>query len=56
VIDVDAALSEEFLQVPIGQGIPQVPANRQQDDVRWESGDVPGGGGFSGLSVALSAT
>jgi hypothetical protein len=36
VIDLDPALSEEFLQIPVGQPVPQVPAHGDQDDLRRE--------------------
>jgi hypothetical protein len=34
VIDVDAALGEELLQVPVRQALAQVPADRQEDHIR----------------------
>jgi hypothetical protein len=33
VVDLDAALGEELLDVPVGQAEPQVPAHRQGDDL-----------------------
>ncbi len=37
MVHLDAALGEDLLQVPVGQSVPQVPADRQQDDVRRET-------------------
>jgi hypothetical protein len=37
VIDLDPALSEEFLQIPVGQPVAQVPTHGEQDDLRRES-------------------
>jgi hypothetical protein len=42
VVDLDAALRQEFLDVPVGEAEPQVPADRQGDDLGWEP--VPGEG------------
>jgi hypothetical protein len=42
VIDVDAALSEEFFHVTVGEAEPRVSADRQGDDVGREP--VPGEG------------
>jgi hypothetical protein len=36
MVDDDAALGEVFLDVPVGQGVPQVPAHCQHDHFRWE--------------------
>jgi hypothetical protein len=36
VVDLDAALGEELLDVPIGQVERQVPADRQGDDLGRE--------------------
>ncbi len=36
VIHGDAALGQQFLAVPVGQAVPQVPANRYRDDLRRE--------------------
>ena len=36
VVDLDAALGEELLDVPVGQAEPQVPAHRQGDDLGRE--------------------
>src|SRR6266508_1578220 len=36
VVNHDPALGEEFLDVSVGQGEPQVPADRQTDDLWWE--------------------
>jgi hypothetical protein len=33
VVDLDAAFGEEFLDVAIGQAEPEVPANREHDDL-----------------------
>jgi hypothetical protein len=37
VIDLDATLSEEFLQIPVRQPVAQVPTHGDQDDLRRES-------------------
>ena len=37
VIDLDAALGEELLHVPVGQAEPQVPPDRQGDDLGREA-------------------
>jgi hypothetical protein len=36
VVDLDAALGEQLLEVAIRQAEPQVPADRDDDDVGWE--------------------
>jgi hypothetical protein len=36
VVDLDPALAQEFLDIPIRQAEPQVPADRQGDDFGWE--------------------
>jgi hypothetical protein len=36
VVDLDAALGEEFLDVAVGEAEPQVLANRQHDHVGWK--------------------
>jgi hypothetical protein len=42
VIDLDPALGQELLDVPVGEAEPQVPTDRQGDDFGWET--VPGEG------------
>jgi hypothetical protein len=42
VVDLDAALGEELFDVPVGQAEPQVPPDRQGDDLGGEP--VPGEG------------
>jgi len=37
VIDDDAALREQLLDVPVGQAVPQVPPHRQDDHFGWEA-------------------
>jgi hypothetical protein len=37
VVDLDAALSQKFLYIAIGQPEAQIPADRQHDDVGWEA-------------------
>ena len=37
VVDLDAALGEQFLDIAIGQAEAQVPAHRQHDHVGWEA-------------------
>jgi len=46
VVDLDPSLGEELLHVPVGQAEPQVPADRQGDDLGREP--VPGEGGAWG--------
>lgn len=36
VVDVDASLGQQFLDVPIGKAEPQVPPDGQRDDRWWE--------------------
>ena len=36
VIDGDAALGEQFLDVPVGQSVAQVPADRDRDHLPWK--------------------
>ena len=36
VVDVDAALGQQLLDVPVGQAEPQIPAHRQHDHLRRE--------------------
>jgi hypothetical protein len=33
MVDLDASFGEEFLKIPIGQSIAQVPAHTDQDDL-----------------------
>jgi hypothetical protein len=42
VVDLDPPLGEELFDVAVGQAEPQVPPDRQGDDLRWEP--VPGEG------------
>jgi hypothetical protein len=42
VVNLDPALGQQLLDVPIGEAEPQVPAHRQGDDLRREP--VPGEG------------
>jgi hypothetical protein len=37
VVDLDATLDEELLEVAVGQAEAQVPADRQHDHVGWET-------------------
>jgi hypothetical protein len=37
MIDLDPALSEEFLQIPVGQPVAQVQTHGEQDELRRES-------------------
>jgi hypothetical protein len=37
VVDLDPALGEKLLDVPIGEAEPQVPPDRQGDDLRREA-------------------
>jgi hypothetical protein len=37
VVDIDAALGEEFLDIAVGQTEPQVPADREGDDLGREA-------------------
>ncbi|ETA03772.1 hypothetical protein CcI156_07645 [Frankia sp. CcI156] len=36
VINQEAALGEQLLDIPVGQGVPQVPADSEDDHLRWE--------------------
>jgi hypothetical protein len=36
VIDLDATLTEELLDVAVGEPVPEVPAHRQDDDLARE--------------------
>jgi hypothetical protein len=40
VIDLDAALGQQLLHIPIGLPVPQVPANGDRDHLGWEP--IPG--------------
>jgi hypothetical protein len=37
VVNLDTALAEQFLDVPLGEAKPEVPANCQHDHVGWEA-------------------
>jgi hypothetical protein len=37
VVDPDPALEQQFLDVAVGEVVPQVPADRDHDHVRWEA-------------------
>jgi hypothetical protein len=37
VVDLDAALDQEFFEVAIGQAVAQIPADRDDDDLGWEA-------------------
>jgi hypothetical protein len=43
VVNLDPALSEELFDVAVGQGEAQVPADREDDDIRWEAEAGKGG-------------
>jgi len=43
VVDLHAALDQEFFDVAIGQAEPEVPANRDDDDLGWEAETGEGG-------------
>jgi len=36
VVDLDTALSQQLLQIPVGQAVAQVPADRDRDHLGWE--------------------
>jgi len=36
MVDLDASLSQELLEIPIGQSVTQIPAHCDQDDLRRE--------------------
>jgi hypothetical protein len=36
VIDIDAALCQEFFDVAVGKAVAEVPADGEQDHLRWE--------------------
>jgi hypothetical protein len=42
VVDLDAPFGQKLLHVPVGQTEPQVPANRQGDDLGREPGTREG--------------
>ena len=46
VVDLYATLSQQFLDVAVGQAEAQVPANRHDDDIGWEAeaGEAERGG------------
>ncbi len=54
VVDLDAAFSEQFLDVAVGQAEAQVPADRDDDDVGWEA--EAGEGGLRDWSRARAAS
>jgi hypothetical protein len=37
MVDLDAALGEEFFDVAVGQAEAQLPADRNDDDIGWEA-------------------
>jgi hypothetical protein len=37
VVDLDPAPSKELLDISVGQAEPQIPTDRQGDDLRWEA-------------------
>ena len=37
VVNLDTALSQEFLHIPVGQVVAQVPADRDDDHLRLET-------------------
>ena len=43
VVDLDPALGEELFDVAVGQAEAQVPADREDDDIRWEAEAGKGG-------------
>jgi hypothetical protein len=54
---LDAALSEQFLDITVGQGVAQVPADREDDHVGREAETGEGGpGGGSRTRAASSHT
>jgi hypothetical protein len=36
MVDFNAALDEQFLEIPLGKSVAQVPAHGDQNDLRWE--------------------
>jgi hypothetical protein len=40
VIDLDAALDQQFLDVAVGQAVPELPAHRHRDHLTREA--IPG--------------
>jgi hypothetical protein len=55
VVDLDAALGKELLDVAIGQAEAQVPADRQDDHLGWEPETGEGGPWDRGRAGAASS-
>ena len=36
VVDLDPTLGQRFLDIAIGEPVPQIPTHGQDDDLRWE--------------------
>jgi hypothetical protein len=36
MVDLDAAFSEDLLQIPVGESVAQIPAHGDQEDLRRE--------------------
>jgi hypothetical protein len=56
VVDLDPALGEELFDVAVGQAEAQVPADREDDDIRWEAEAGKGGPRGSRARAAGSHT
>jgi hypothetical protein len=55
VVDLDTALSEQLLDIAVGQAEAQVPADRDDDDLGWElKADEGGPRDGSGTRAASS--
>jgi hypothetical protein len=53
-VDLDASFRQEFLDVPVGQAEPQVPADGQGDDLGWEPiASERGTRGWAGTRVSV---
>ena len=35
-VDLDTPLSQQLLEIPTGQSVPQVPPDGEKDDLGWE--------------------
>jgi hypothetical protein len=59
VVDLDAALGQQLLDVPVGEAEAQIPADRYDNDIGWEAEAGEGrssagtGSGRRGLMLAV---
>jgi hypothetical protein len=54
VVDLDPALGQQLFEVAVGQAEAQVPADREDDDIRWEA-EAGKGGSHSGRARAAGS-